>query len=177
MRLDGPGLDGFGPLGLVAENEHRLAERWAFFLHPARVGQDQERSPHQGHELEVADRLDQADSREPAQGRIRPDSRTEGLGWTGKTTLSRGSAFDEVAERLADFQERLAEALAAVGRDQDHAFGLGFDRDGQPGGLDRQPECVDPGIAGDVDRVVGNPFAEQVEPGYFAVGAKWSSAR
>ena len=54
----------FGPLGLLAQHQNRLAERWPFFLNPAGIGDQQVGPAHQVDERHVALRLDQPDVRD-----------------------------------------------------------------------------------------------------------------
>ena len=79
----GAGRHRLGPLGGVAHDQHRLAERGRLLLHAAGVGEDQVRAVHQVDEGQVVERLDQVDVGDAAEQAPFTGSCTLGLRWTG----------------------------------------------------------------------------------------------
>ena len=66
-QLEIAGRQRFGPLGDVAQHQHRPAERRRLFLQAAAVGQDQPALVHQPHHRLIVERLEQLDDGRPGE--------------------------------------------------------------------------------------------------------------
>ena len=66
-ELAGTGVDPFGTLGVLAHDQHGLAQRRRFLLHAAGIGEHEERAVHQPDEILVGRRRGQRDARMAAE--------------------------------------------------------------------------------------------------------------
>src|SRR5262249_21762862 len=98
----------------------RLAQRGRLLLDPTGIGQDQGCPIHQPDELRIRRGLDQVDVRMPREDPSHRllDIRVE-VDWVEKDDVGKTAA--EIGDRQADLEEALAEVLASVPRDEDHA--------------------------------------------------------
>ena len=118
------GLDALRPLGGLAHDEDRLAERRRLLLDAAGVGQHEIGQRQQADEIGIVLRGDKLDARMIRQA-PRETSATLGLGCTGKhdgdvlaledDLQGVGDAFDAVAEVLATMAGHQDDAPIAVG--------------------------------------------------------------
>ncbi|KPW52018.1 hypothetical protein ALO86_100988 [Pseudomonas syringae pv. berberidis] len=108
----GARCDGFRTLGDIAHDQHRLAQRWRFFLHAPGVGEDDVGTLHQAHERQVVQRLDQVHVGQFAQVL---GHRPQHIGvQVYRIDNLHIVAFGQLGQRLADIQEAIAEILATM---------------------------------------------------------------
>ena len=175
-----PAVHALGPLGHLAQHQHRLAQRRRLLLHPAAVGQHQVGARHQVHELHVVHRRDQVHPGQVAQQRldrpldlgVRVDRQHElelgkparpARGWraqverSGAPKLSRRWVVTSTTRRcrVERGERRRPEAVV---------------------GADRLQQRVDDGVAGEVDVPGRDPLGEQRVARGRGVGAKCSAA-
>ncbi len=166
------GVDGFGPFGFLAHDEDGFAERGGFFLNAAGVGEDEVAAAHEVDEGDVFLGRDEVDVGESGEELV------DGVLDVG-VGVDRVDNFDvrasgEGMERLADAEEALAEAFAAVAGDEDHLAGgdgrVGKRRCGDAavfeGGFNVE-QGVDAGVAGDGDLGIGDGFGSKIGGGHF----------
>jgi len=115
-HLRDTGVDGFGALGDLAQDEDGLREARRLFLRAAGVGEHQRAAFHQVDEFLIVDRRHQGDIRLPGQRAV-DDSAHVGVGVHGVNDMHVGPAAER-EQRLADALERRAEVLAAMRGDQ-----------------------------------------------------------
>ena len=177
-QFRGPGRDPLGALGGLAHHQHRLAQRGSFLLDAAAVGQHQLGDVEQPGEIGVVERFDQRDVVEPRERGVHHRADV-GVGVDRKDQRQVG-ARRQPPYRLGDPFEPAAEILAAVAGDPDDALAREARLD--PGQPRRQPrfggdsrgdpvQRVDHGVAGDVDGVRRDVFAEQGGGGGLGRGA------
>src|SRR5688500_16502456 len=118
-ELDGASVDAFGALRRIAHHEDRLAERWGFLLHSARVGQDQPARRGERDKMGIRLRRNEADilSRtEPAMDNVL-DARVEVYRVDDQ---QRGALAGKLLEGVANLFETVAEILPTMAGDEDH---------------------------------------------------------
>jgi len=159
-------FDGFGPLGLVPHHQDRLAERGAFLLNAARIGNQQISLAHQIDEGHIFQRLDEEHVREPSQQAV------DGLlhirvPMHGVDDLNIG-ARGQASEGGADALESLTETFPPVGGNHDQLF-RGIEprqRDGEQStareAISNIKDRVDSGIAGHRDLGFIYVFGDEV---------------
>ncbi len=106
------GRNPLGPLGRLAHDQHRLAERERLFLHPATVGQDEMAGVEQRHEFRIVERGQKRDIGQAAEPGLerRAEPRIGVQREQDGDVLARGQR----GERVGNGGE-LAEIFAAVG--------------------------------------------------------------
>ena len=116
LRAHNPGaacFDALGPLGVLAQNENRLAERRGFFLNAARISENQVRTFQQVYKSLVRKRIDQMDSFAPLQDS--PSGFPRGrVHVYGENDLHVRVASRNLPQSHANVLDRLPEALTAV---------------------------------------------------------------
>ena len=158
-QLGGSGRDALRPLGRLAHDENRLAERRSFFLHASTVGQNQGRNVEQADKVRVVEGLDQRDVVEAGQAFVH-DLAHVGIGMdreyqrhvvAGREPVDGGSnRLHALAEILPPVAGHADDPLAGKAR-----FQLGEAGDERRLALDpvNDPvQRIDDGVAGDVDR-------------------------
>ena len=119
-QLDGTGRHRFRPLGHIAHDQHRLAQRRRLFLHAAGIGQHDMGVLHQADEVQVVEWCDQMDVAHPAE---RLQHRAAHI----RIQMDRINDVDVIAQRQlgqgrADMGEAVAEVFPPVtGHQQDAA--------------------------------------------------------
>ncbi len=113
------GRDRLGPLGHLAHDQHRLAQRGRFFLDTAAIGQHEMRRLHQRDHLHVIDGRNEVDRRGAAESFLNHalDLRVE---VDGVDDL-RIAALCNHADRVANPRETVAKTLAPMAGDE-HQF-------------------------------------------------------
>ena len=164
-----PSAEALGPVGRLAQDDDRRAERRRFLLHAAGIGEDEVGAVEQRDEGGQIERLEQADI--GGRGAIE-----RGIGMAREEDLdvvARGEPF----QRRADRGEGRAEALAAMAGDEDQLSGRIERRQASArasGWREDEMERVDPAIAGHVD-VAAEPLGDEIGRAS-GVGAKCMSA-
>ena len=179
MRADEPcdaGFDRFRPLGPVAQNEHGLPERRGLFLEAARIGQHEVARVEDLDEVEVVERLAEAD---PVHRReLRNDDLAHrGLRCTGNT-ISVSPRAASARDRARDVPERVAVVLTAVtvSRIRRSRPRRGKTCRQLPRACDRPEQRVDDGVAGDAHAAPGGLDSAARLRALSGVGQKWSAA-
>ncbi len=130
-------------------------------MHAARVGQDQRRSFQGGDKRAVRHRCAQPHAR--SVGHRGLDHRLDrGIGVDRPEEFDIGEPIVKLADGLADLEDRLAETVPTVRRDQDQTAGgieIDPDRDVAPGGHE---QCIDHRVSRYDDRAGIDSFPEQV---------------
>ena len=147
-----PDVDAFGALGRVAQHEQGHAERGGFFLHPARIAEDEVGAAHRVDHRAVAERGDEANPRLVAeQG---PHRRARPADWGGARRRSspcraRASATSAIASEVSpapQFSRRWQVTSNLSGRRAARAAARARHR------RELGQQRVDAAIAGDVER-------------------------
>ena len=118
----GARFDPLGPLGRVAQHQHRLAERDRLLLHAAGIGEDQVGALHQRGRSREGRAAAAGGCAHARPARPRPQRAARDWDGAGRAISTSGrSASRASAAQIA--RERRAEALAAMGGDQDQLAG------------------------------------------------------
>ncbi len=111
------GFDGFGTFGFFAHDDYRFAERGAFFLDAARIGEEDCGAAHEIDEGDVSLGIDQVDGGDVFEMAMDGIAHV-GIAVDGVDDFDIG-AIRQLAQGAADVFEAFAEAFAAVGGDDD----------------------------------------------------------
>lgn len=161
-------LDGFLAFGFVAHDEDGLAEGRGFLLDTAGVGEEDGGAAHEVDEGDIVEGFDEGDAIDALEAAV-DDGADVGVGVDGVDDLNVATGGN-IEQGGTDAFEAVAEALAAVGGDEDDVLALGY-RAGVAlevalVELIADPEQgVDAGVAGDEDAVRRDGFGGETGGG------------
>jgi len=113
------GVDGFGSFSYFAHDEHGFSERRGLFLNATRVREHDKRLLEQMHEREIVQRFDQVHPFVPGKDFV--DGSTDvRVRVNGIDNFNIRVAPHQVSHGFAHLDKGFAEALTAVGRDENH---------------------------------------------------------
>jgi len=162
-------LDSLGPFRLVAQHQHRLAERRRLFLHTARIRQQQIGAAHEVDKRHIVEGRDQEDIGALAQDALHRLPHV-GVRMHGVDDLHVGARC-QIGQRVGDFLEPFAETLPAVrGGDDQLALRIELPPVAALEAPVLQPVAnvqhgVDAGVSGDRDTVLAYAFGAEIARG------------